>query len=70
MTFDTTLRSAESLADAGLVAPDRLPALASVAARYAVALTPALADLIDPADPTDPIARQFLPSEDFVFALA
>jgi lysine 2,3-aminomutase len=59
----TTLRSAPALAGAGLLAPDRLPALAQVAARYAVALTPALAALIDPADPADPIARQFLPSE-------
>ena len=32
-----------------------------VAARYAVAITPAVADLIDPADPDDPIARQFVP---------
>jgi lysine 2,3-aminomutase len=63
MTVTTTLRSAEALADAGLIAPERLPALAPVAARYAVALTPALEDLIDPADPVDPIARQFLPSE-------
>jgi len=58
-----TLRSAEALADAGLLERDRLPALAEVAARYAVAITPALADLIDPADAADPIARQFLPSE-------
>ncbi|MCB9959549.1 MAG: lysine-2,3-aminomutase-like protein [Rhodospirillaceae bacterium] len=36
-------------------------ALAEVARRYATAITPALADLIDPADPADPIARQFLP---------
>src|SRR4029077_17507462 len=27
----------------------------------AVAITPAIADLIDPADPGDPIARQFVP---------
>lgn len=36
-------------------------ALDAVAARYAVAITPAMADLVDPLDPTDPIARQFLP---------
>jgi len=36
-------------------------ALDAVAARYAVAITPAMAELIDPADPTDPIARQFVP---------
>jgi len=59
----TTLRSAEALADAGLLERDRLPALAQVAAHYAVAITPALAELIDPADAADPIARQFLPSE-------
>ena len=32
-----------------------------VAARYAVAITPAMERLIDPADPADPIARQFRP---------
>jgi lysine 2,3-aminomutase len=37
-------------------------ALAAVAARYAVAITPAVAELIDPADSNDPIARQFVPS--------
>ena len=36
-------------------------ALERVAARYAVALTPAMAELIDPSDPNDPIARQFIP---------
>ncbi len=36
--------------------------LGAVAARYAVSITPALADLIDIADPRDPIARQFVPS--------
>lgn len=55
------LRSAEDLADAGLIAPERRTELERVAARYAVALTPDLAGLIDPADPADPIARQFVP---------
>ena len=32
-----------------------------VAARYAVAITPAMTGLIEPADPIDPIARQFVP---------
>jgi lysine 2,3-aminomutase len=36
--------------------------LQNVARRYAVAVSPTLLALIDPADPTDPIARQFLPS--------
>jgi lysine 2,3-aminomutase len=35
--------------------------LAQVAARYAVAITPAMEALIDPADPADPIAAQFRP---------
>ena len=33
----------------------------AVAGRYAIALTPALADLIRRDDPADPIARQFIP---------
>ena len=56
-----TLQSPQALADAGLLDPARLPELEAVAARYAVALTPALAALIDPSDPNDPIARQFIP---------
>jgi lysine 2,3-aminomutase len=35
--------------------------LEAVAARYAVAVTPEIAALIDRADPNDPIARQFIP---------
>jgi lysine 2,3-aminomutase len=57
------LRSPQALADAGLIDPERVAALQAVAARYAVAVTPALAALIEPADPADPIARQFLPAE-------
>ena len=57
----TTLTSPRALSDAGLIDPARLPELQPVAARYAVALTPALAALIDPSDPHDPIARQFIP---------
>jgi lysine 2,3-aminomutase len=36
--------------------------LQDVARRYAVAVSPHLLALVDPADPHDPIARQFLPS--------
>jgi lysine 2,3-aminomutase len=56
-----TLRTPSALAAAQLVARDRLKPLQEVAARYAVAITPALADLIDPSDPRDPVARQFVP---------
>ena len=49
------------LIEAGLIAPARRAELDAVARRYAVALPPALAELIDPNDPMDPIAIQFLP---------
>jgi lysine 2,3-aminomutase len=62
MRVDRTLRSPADLAGAGLIAAEAVPALEPVAARYAVALAPAMAALIDPADPEDPIARQFVPS--------
>jgi lysine 2,3-aminomutase len=51
----------EDLADRGLVPPGRLDELRRVAANFAVALTKDVAALIDPADPNDPIAAQFLP---------
>lgn len=56
-----TLTTPAGLIEAGLVAPERRAELDAVAGRYAVALTPALAALIDRNDPDDPIARQFLP---------
>src|SRR6185436_14257852 len=56
-----TLRSAAELVAAGLVPRAALPALERVAQQYAVSLTPAMIDLIDPSDPHDPIARQFVP---------
>jgi len=63
MTAARTLRTPSDLVDTHFAKPDRIGALEKVAARYAVAITPALADLIDPADPHDPIARQFVPDE-------
>src|SRR5580658_169979 len=60
-TARNTLRTPSALAAAQLVARDRLAPLEQVASRYAVAITPALADLIDPSDPHDPMARQFVP---------
>jgi lysine 2,3-aminomutase len=56
-----TLRSIAELRDAGLAPAERTAALEQVAARYAVAITPAMARLIDRDDPNDPIARQFIP---------
>ncbi|WP_439925198.1 lysine-2,3-aminomutase-like protein [Nitrobacter sp. JJSN] len=60
----TTLRQPEDLVAHGLAPAAALPDLAKVAARYAIAITPHVADLIDSADPDDPIARQYLPSAD------
>jgi lysine 2,3-aminomutase len=57
-----TLRTPGALADAQFVTRDRRAELDTVAARYAVAITPAIAELIDTADPHDPIARQFVPN--------
>ncbi len=56
-----TLHDLSDLVAADLLPAERRAELESVAARYAVAITPAMAELIDPADPADPIARQFIP---------
>ena len=56
-----TLRTPRDLARAGLVGEAALPALETVATRYATAITPAMAALINPADPADPIGLQYIP---------
>jgi len=53
------LKSVADLVAAGLSDGVGLDA---VAAKYAVAITPAVAALIDPTDPDDPMARQFVPT--------
>ena len=58
------LRSAADLAAAGLIDTAAAARLAPVAARYAVAVTSAMAALVDPSEPDDPIARQFVPRLD------
>jgi lysine 2,3-aminomutase len=55
-----TLRAAD-LVPARLVAPEREDEVRRVAERFAVAVTDEMAGLIDPADPADPIAAQFVP---------
>jgi lysine 2,3-aminomutase len=55
------LRRPDDLIAAGLVPRERQAEIEAVAARYALALTADVAELIDPADPRDPIARQFVP---------
>lgn len=56
-----TLRHAADLIEAGLASAADRAALDSVAARYAVAISPSLAAAINPADALDPIALQFVP---------
>ena len=52
----------EELVARGIVAPERLHEMRRVAERFSVALTDDVGELIDPADPLDPIAAQFVPS--------
>ena len=54
-----TLRDADALVAAGLVAPTAREAVAAVQARYAIAIPAALRALIEA--PDDPIGRQFIP---------
>ena len=59
---EKTLTQPQHLADAGLVAPDAVAELDYVTRRFGMAITPAMAALINPDDGADPIARQFVPS--------
>src|SRR6476659_5893036 len=61
LTIAATLRRPTELVAYGLASAADLPDLEKVAARYAVAVTPDMAALIDRSDPDDPIARQFIP---------
>ena len=63
-----TLREPAELVAHGLASAADLPDLEKVAARYAVAVTPDIAALIDPGDSDDPIARQFIPSAEELVA--
>lgn len=62
-TTTRTLRSIAELKQAKLIVPDD-ERLETVASRYAVALTPAVAGMIDRNDRHDPIGRQFLPDRE------
>src|ERR1700689_1539982 len=57
-----TLRRPDELVAHGLVPAADLPGLEKVAARYAIAITPHVADMIVSGVSDDPIARQFIPS--------
>src|SRR5690242_7586149 len=57
-----TLRQPAELIEHGLAPASQLADLERVAARYAIAVTPEIAALIDAGNPDDPIARQFIPN--------
>ena len=57
-----TLRQPAELVARGLAPEAGRAELERVAARYAIAVTPDIASLIDTENPDDPIARQFIPS--------
>ncbi len=60
--WTATLRQPAELVERGLAKAADLADLERVAARYAIAVTPDIAGLIDTGNPDDPIARQFIPS--------
>src|SRR5271168_1369755 len=53
---------AEDFVPSGLAEPSRLRDIRRVAEQFAVAVTEDVAELIDPVDPADPIAAQFVPT--------
>jgi lysine 2,3-aminomutase len=63
-TRDRTIRRVDELVTRGLVSAETANALGDVVARYALSITPDVAVLIDPNDPGDPIARQYVPREE------
>src|SRR5260370_1683658 len=56
-----TLRRPSELVAAGLVAPEREAEIAAAAERFAVAITPDMAELIARRDHSGPIPRPFVP---------
>jgi lysine 2,3-aminomutase len=56
-----SVKTPEELLSANIVTEGDMDAVRAVADRYAIAVTPTVLSLIDRTDPTDPIARQFVP---------
>ena len=61
---DGTLRTSSDFVDAGLIAPSDAAQVDHILPRYSAAMSRALVALVDLTDPTDPIARQFVPHSD------
>lgn len=58
------LRTGAQLAAAGFATPSDIEKIDAVGARYSIAIPAGVAALMDPDDPADPIARQFIPDPD------
>jgi lysine 2,3-aminomutase len=56
-----SIKSISTLADNGYLDPQERTQLEQVAGRFAVAITPQMLDLIEPSNPHDPLAKQFVP---------
>lgn len=63
MSRDGEIRRVADLVARGLLDETRATAIDRVVDRFALTITSEMAALIDPADPDDPIARQFVPDE-------
>lgn len=59
----SSARSLDDLTRLGLL-PIATPELHAVAEQFSVAITPAMLEIINPTDPHDPIAAQFMPKAD------
>lgn len=61
LTSARPIHTPAELVETGLIKAEDLAGIEAVALRYAIAISPAMAALIDRDDPNDPIARQFVP---------
>ncbi len=62
MDNKASLRNLSDLVENGLVRPAEAAAVEAASARHPLAIGPTLLAAIDPDDPADPLARQFVPS--------
>ncbi|HEY9619628.1 MAG TPA: lysine-2,3-aminomutase-like protein [Crinalium sp.] len=57
-----TARNSQDLLDAGLISQNQAKDIDQTSENFSMAITPEMMELINPDDPNDPIARQFIPS--------
>ncbi|MDK9696012.1 MAG: lysine-2,3-aminomutase-like protein [Siculibacillus sp.] len=67
MSREGEIRRVGDLVERGLLDAARGEEIGRVVERFALSITGAMADLIDPSDPHDPISRQFVPDESELF---